>query len=87
MKIYWWSEWPKPLQNSDNEWLDCAFRERNQIREVAVLNFPSFAGVIQPSFAMVQPNDCEPFVYFDRMVTINYYLLGRNIWNIYLFNF
>jgi hypothetical protein len=38
-------------------------------------------------FAAVQPNNCEPFIYFDSIVTINYYLLGGNIWNIYLFNF
>jgi hypothetical protein len=30
-------------------------------------------------FAAVQSNDHEPFIYFNRTVTINYYLLGGNI--------
>jgi hypothetical protein len=29
-------------------------------------------------FAAVPPNDCESSIYFDRTVTINYYLLGGN---------
>jgi len=38
-------------------------------------------------FAAVLPNDYVLFIYSDQTITIIYYILEGNRWNVYLFNF